>query len=82
MMADAWNLQGYKLKRLYIGKQKALFEAQFEDAEHVVIPPEILDRKIPAKAKYEIEHFLESIIKKYGLVNDDIMARRKETDDA
>ena len=75
MMADAWNLQGYKLKRLYIGKQKALFEAQFEDAEQVVIPPEILDRKIPANAKHEIEHFLQSIVKKYCLGNDDIFPR-------
>ena len=75
MMADAWNLQGYKLKRLYIGKQKALFEAQFEDAEQVVIPPEILDRKIPANAKHEIEHFLQSIVKKYCLGNDDIRPR-------
>ena len=78
MMADAWIMQGYKLKRLYVGKQKALFEAQFEDAEHVIIPPEILDRKIPANAKHEIEHFLQSIVKKYALANDDLLPHGKE----
>ena len=78
-MADAWTLQGYKLKRLYIGKQKALFEAQFEDAEQVVIPPEILDRKIPTNAKHEIEHFLQAIVKKYCLGNDDILPRSSNT---
>ena len=76
MMADAWNLQGYRLKKVNIGKQKAIFEALFEDAEQVVIPPEILDRKIPSKAKHEIEHFLQSIIKKYGLVDKDIFPRK------
>lgn len=77
MMADAWNLQGYRLKRLYTSRQKALFEARFEDAEKVAIPPEILDRKIPAAARQEIDHFLQAIIKKYGLEDEDVYPRGK-----
>ena len=74
-MADAWILQGYKLERLYMKQQKALFVAQFEDAELINIPPEILDRKVPINAKHEIEHFLQSIIKKYGLTQEDVIPR-------
>ena len=71
MMADAWNLQGYKLAHLYPGKKKAVFESVYEDAEKVVIPAEILDRKVPVRAKREIEHFLAAIVKKYGLSTED-----------
>ena len=78
LMADAWNMNGYKLKRLYLKEQKVLFEAQFEDAQRVVIPSEIQDYKVPAQAKYEIEHYLSQVIKKYGLVKEDVIPRRSK----
>lgn len=78
MMADAWILQGYNLKRLYIAKQKVLFESIYEDAEHVVIPSEILEKKIPKNAKLEIEHFLNAIVKKYGLSDEEIIYRKSK----
>ena len=77
-MADAWNMNGYKLKRLYLKEQKVSFEAQFEDAQRVAIPSEIQDYKVPAQAKYEIEHYLAQVIKKYGLVKEDVIPRRKK----
>ena len=61
----------------YKDQQKVQFKAQFEDAERVLIPPEIADHKIPKKAKYEIEHFLDSIIKKYGLGDEDICPQNR-----
>ena len=63
--------------RFYKDQQKVQFEAMFEDAERVVIPPEIANHKIPLQAKHEIEHYLDSIIKKYGLADDDIHPRSR-----
>ena len=71
-ISDAFYYQGYKLARFYKDQQKIQFVAMFEDAERVVIPPEITSHKIPRQAKHEIEHYLQSIIRKYGLADDDI----------
>ena len=66
-LSDAWTLQLYKIGHIDMGLQKVWFEAQFEDAEMVVIPRFIAEHKVPLKAKYEIEHFLQWIMKKYCL---------------
>ncbi len=36
--------------------------------ERLVIPPVLLDRKIPAYAVYELETHMKYMISKYGLV--------------
>ena len=77
MMADAWILNGYKLKRLYLSKEKVTFEALFEDAEMVKIPSAILNHKVPKKAKFELEHFMAEIIKKYRLTDEDYIPRKR-----
>ncbi|MBR1435987.1 MAG: hypothetical protein IJ584_12860 [Bacteroidales bacterium] len=74
-MADAWGMQGYRIGKLDMKKKKVVFEATFEDAERVTIPPEILDHKVPTKAKYEIERYLKHIVKKYGLTTQDVIPR-------
>ena len=77
-MADAWILQGYRLKRLYLNKQKATFESEYEDAERIVFPPELLSRKVPLAAKYKAEHFLNALVKEFGLSKDYIMPQNKK----
>ena len=62
-MADAWIYQGYKLKHLDLKAQKACFETVAEDLEKICFPPELVDMKIPKKAKYEIEHYLQGIVR-------------------
>ena len=78
-MADAWILQGYRLKRLYLNKQKATFESEYEDAERIVFPPELLSRKVPLAAKYKAEHFLNALVKEFGLSKDYIMPQNKKS---
>ena len=51
-------------------------------AERMVIPPEIAGHKSPEKAKYEIEHFLQAIVKKYGLAEEDIIPRNEKDNKA
>lgn len=51
-------------------------------AERMVIPPEIADHKIPKKAKYEIEHFLQAIVNKYGLAGEEIIPRNEKDNKA
>lgn len=76
-MADAWILQGYRLKRLYLNKQKASFESEYLDAERIVFPPELLNRKVPLSAKYKAEHFLNALVKEFGLSRDYILPQNK-----
>lgn len=71
-IADAWVRQGYKMKRFYRDQQKVQFVALFEDAERAVLPPEITEQKLPKQAKYEIEHFCHSLVKKYALGNEQL----------
>ena len=76
-MADAWCYQGYKMKHLDFMEQKVSFETVAEDLEKVVFPPELVDKKIPKKAKYEIEHYLQGIIKKYGLTTEEFQPKTR-----
>ena len=77
-MADAWIMQGYRLKRLYINKQKATIESEYEDAERIVFPPELMNRKVPLAAKYKAEHFMNALVKEYGLSKEYIMPQSKQ----
>ena len=66
-MAEAWVTEGYKLLKLDFEREKAMFHRQEEGTAHVVIPKWVTARKLPDEAKYEIEHFLQYVKKKYGL---------------
>lgn len=66
-MAEAWVTEGYKLFKLDFEREKATFHRQEEGTDHVVIPKWVTVRKLPDEAKYEIEHFLQYVKKKYGL---------------
>lgn len=66
-MAEAWVTEGYKLFKLDFEREKATFHRQEEGTAHVVIPKWVTARKLPDEAKYEIEHFLQYVKKKYGL---------------
>ncbi len=66
-MAEAWVTEGYKLLKLDLEREKATFHRQEEGTAHVVIPKWVTLRKLPDEAKYEIEHFLQYVKKKYGL---------------
>ena len=53
--------------KLDFEREKATFHRQEEGTDHVVIPKWVTVRKLPDEAKYEIEHFLQYVKKKYGL---------------
>ena len=67
VMAEAWVTEGYKLFKVDLEREKATFHRQEEGTAHVVIPKWVTARKLPDEAKYEIEHFLQYVKKKYGL---------------
>ena len=61
------------MEKLSLKNEKVHFKAIYEDAEHVDIPEEILNGKVPKEAKYEIEHYLNSIVKKYNLSPEELI---------
>lgn len=65
--AEAWVTEGYKLFKLNLEREKVTFHREQDGAAHVLIPNWLTDGKIPDDAKFEIEHFLRYIKKKYGL---------------
>ena len=71
--ADAWTFNEYTMRKVSLKNQKVTFEAVYQDAEHVEIPDAIAIGKVPKEAKYEIEHFLASMVKKYNLTADTLI---------
>ena len=77
--SDAWGLNGYTAKKVYLRERKVSFEADHPDYEHVEIPESISVGRVPQAAKYEIEHFLDAIIKKYNLTNPPLLPGKPAT---
>ena len=67
LIADSWNLNGYKLEKIDLINKKLYFVSLYKDKKKLEIPEKIKDKKLPKDAKYEIENFLEYIIDKYAL---------------
>lgn len=67
-IAEAWATEGYILKKIDTVKEKITLHREDEGMERLVIPPVLLDGKIPANAVFELETHMEYVINKYGLI--------------
>ena len=66
-IAKSWTEQGYEIQSLYLDKRRVVFRRTVENVSGLVIPEQLLKKKIPDKAIFEINEFCKMIIKKYGL---------------
>ena len=60
-------IQKDKIRNLDIDKQKITLYRAEDDVGKLEIPSQLLDRKIPINAIWEIEKHFDYIIKKYAL---------------
>lgn len=69
IIADAWTTEGYTLSKIDIEKEKLTFnrESTIEGKIPFHIPDALRQSKLPENAVYELEQFMEHIVKKYRL---------------
>ena len=61
-----WLENGYRIRNIHFDKKYIVFH-QEERKAAVDIPKVFLSGRVPEEAKYEVENYLEYIVKKYGL---------------
>ena len=66
-ICHAWESEGYRVKKLDLEKKKIILYRAEDDVGSLEIPPELLNKKLPVNAIWEIENHFSYIIKKYGL---------------
>ena len=66
-ICHAWESEGYKIRNLDVNKQKITLYRAEDDLGKLEIPPQLLNKKIPINAIWELEKHFDYIIKKYAL---------------
>ncbi|MCD8205629.1 MAG: hypothetical protein LUD29_03340, partial [Clostridia bacterium] len=69
-ISRCWIDAGYEIKNLHTKERPRVLFAKSESAkknEYIIIPKELVNNRIPKKAKYEMENYFKYIIKKYAL---------------
>ena len=66
-ICHAWESEGYKTKKLDLKNRKITLHRVEDDVGKLEIPSELLNKKIPINAIWELENHFAYIIKKYGL---------------
>ena len=66
-IADAWINAGYRMKKLDISAERAVFCRAVSGVSRVNIPDAILNGKLPDDAVFELETHMAYIVRKYGL---------------
>ena len=66
-ICHAWESEGYKTKKLNLEKKKITLYRVDDDVGNLEIPHELLNKKIPINAIWELENHFAYVIKKYGL---------------
>ena len=67
-ICEAWRTEGYSLKRLQFEKEKITLKRNASGVSRLTIPDVLLQGRLPDNAVYELEHYMEYIINKYGLM--------------
>ena len=70
-ICHAWESEGYRTKKLDLKNRKITLHRAEDDVGKLEIPHELLNKKIPINAIWEIENHFTYIIKKYGLISKD-----------
>lgn len=66
-IAEAWITEGYCLRKINLDKKKVTFHREEDGLTKLKIPDVILNGQIPDNAAYELETYIDYIMKKYGL---------------
>lgn len=66
LFPNSWTSQGYHIVKLDLKNQKIIFRKNTQKSSKLNIPAVFMTSKISDSAKYELEHFFQYIIKKYG----------------
>lgn len=66
-ICDSWTSQGYAIKALHMDQQRVVFRRIVNYKSGLTVPKELLSRKLPDAAIYELRQFFKYIIKKYAL---------------
>ena len=66
-IAEAWITEGYYMKKLNLNDGKITFHRDGEGVSKLRIPDVIAKGLLPDNAVFELETFMDYIIKKYGL---------------
>lgn len=66
-ITDCWLDNGYIIQTLNMDQYKVIFRKDNHNLTQFELPKELIDKKIPKNAEYELATFCKYIIKKYGL---------------
>ena len=66
-IAEAWLTEGYHAKNLDLKKKRIQFVRDEVGTSQLFIPNELLEKRIPDNAAFELEQFFKYIIKKYAI---------------
>ena len=67
-IANAWISQGYIIQRLRLLDQRVIFRKKAHGVSGISLPRELFEKKLPKNAVYEIEDFIKTTLKKYGII--------------
>lgn len=66
-ISDAWTLQGFKIKGLYLGEERVVFRQEVKNTSGVTIPRAITQKRLPNELVYKLEKMLRKFVEDNGL---------------
>ncbi len=69
-ISQCWLDNGYSIKNLHLDKRKRVvfrLNDTSKNTSSLIIPEALKYQRIPVEAKYELDNFMQYIVKKYGL---------------
>ncbi len=69
-ISQCWLDNGYSIKNLHLDKRKRVvfrLNDTSKNTSSLIIPETLKYQRIPVEAKYELDNFMQYIVKKYGL---------------
>lgn len=66
-IAASWLSQGFKIKALYLERERVVFRKTDKRRLGLILPKALSTQKLPESAVYECRQFFDYLIKKYGL---------------
>lgn len=65
-IAEAWLSQGYRIKALHLREERVVFRRAIHHQSGLLVPRDLLEKKLPDTAVQECNNFFRYIRKKYG----------------
>ena len=65
-IAEAWLSQGYRIKALHLREDRVVFRRAIHHQSGLLVPRDLLEKKLPDAAVQECNNFFRYVRKKYG----------------